>query len=65
MVGNEAKLLLNTITTIESDALEMAHEELLNYTKPLCQKVEETELPPFRDINHMIPLIDENKTYRW
>ena len=35
-VGNEAKLLLNTITTIESNALEMAREELLNYAKPLC-----------------------------
>jgi len=35
------------------------------YAEPLCRKVEETKLPPFRAINHAIPLIDENKTYQW
>ena len=27
--------------------------------------MQETELPPLRDINHTIPLIDESKTYPW
>jgi hypothetical protein len=42
-----------------------ARRELMAYTMPLCRKVEETELPPLRDINHTIPLIDENKVYPW
>jgi hypothetical protein len=42
-----------------------ARDELMAYAEPLCRKVEETELPPFRAINHSIPLIDENKVYPW
>ena len=63
-VGNDTRFLLNTVT-LEDPAITAAREELMECATPLCRKVEETELPPFRDINHTIPLIDENKTYSW
>jgi len=31
----------------------------------VCEKPEETKLPPLRAINHTIPLIDEDKIYPW
>ena len=37
----------------------------MSYAEPLCRKVEEMEIPPFRAINHTIPLIDEQKVYQW
>ena len=43
----------------------MVHKKLMEYVEHLCRNVEEMELPPFRDINHTIPLIDEKKTYQW
>ncbi|KAF8574980.1 hypothetical protein K439DRAFT_1641768 [Ramaria rubella] len=31
----------------------------------ICKEANETPLPPLRDINHTIPLIDETKVYWW
>jgi hypothetical protein len=45
--------------------VEAAREELRRYAAPLCKEVSETDLPPFRAINHTIPLIDVSKTYSW
>lgn len=42
-----------------------AQKDLMAYAEPLCWKVEETELPLLRAINHTIPLIDKNKVYSW
>ena len=61
---NDTKPLLNFIMPSD-DEIVAAREELMAYAKPLCRKVDETELPPLRAINHTIPLIDENKTYQW
>ena len=49
----------------EDQAIENARNELQRYTEPLCKEVDETDLPPFRIINHTIPLIDESKIYPW
>lgn len=45
--------------------IERAREELIKYAEPLCKTMDETDLPPFRAINHTIPLIDEKKVYKW
>ena len=50
---------------LENDDLEPTCVLLRKYAKPLCKTAGETELPPLRVINHMIPLIDENKVYQW
>lgn len=63
-VGRDTQPLLNAVA-IEDSNITFARDELMRCADPLCRKVEETELPPFRDINHTIPLIDESKTYPW
>lgn len=45
--------------------VESVHEELHLYADPICREVHEMDLPPLRDINHTIPLIDESMTYTW
>lgn len=35
--------------------------ELTTEAEELCKGIDETPLPPLRDINHIIPLIDKNK----
>jgi hypothetical protein len=61
--GTDTKYLLGAASF--SDDVINAQNELMRYAEPLCRKVDETELPPFRAINHTIPLIDENKVYQW
>ena len=63
-VSQETKLLVHSLSP-EDQQLEAAREELRSYADPICKEVDETELPPFRAINHTIPLIDESKTYPW
>jgi hypothetical protein len=63
-VGNDTKLMVHTLTPGDQ-GIEEAREELRRYADPLCKEVSETDLPPLRDINHTIPLIDEEKTYQW
>ena len=63
-VGNNTKLMMHGLT-LEDQNLESTHEELRCYADPLCWEVLETDLPPFCDINHTIPLIDKEKTYHW
>jgi hypothetical protein len=60
----ETKLMVNAMTPEDRD-LDKAREELRQYASPLCKDVSETNLPPFRAINHTIPLVDVSKTYPW
>jgi len=60
------------VTTLESRAAEVFHEELekarellKTLAQPICGDAANTALPPLRVINHMIPLIDETKIYPW
>lgn len=62
--GGDTKLMAQAISMGGSE-IEAAREELRQYALPLCKDVSETDLPPFRDINHTIPLIDPSKTYPW
>ena len=63
-MGNDTKLMVNTVS-IEDQRVEEAQEELRRYAAPLCKEMADTALPPLRDINHTIPLIDEDKAYQW
>ncbi|KAF8586638.1 hypothetical protein K439DRAFT_1615015 [Ramaria rubella] len=47
---------------LEAD-FEKLCDELREYAKDICKDAIETPLPPLRDINHTIPLIDEAKIY--
>jgi hypothetical protein len=59
-----AKIYTNAMRT-EGDVLQAAREQLLEYAKPICKVAAETPLPLLREINHEIPLIDENKIIPW
>jgi hypothetical protein len=63
-LGSGTKLMAQAIL-VGAGEIEAAREELHQYAKPLCKDENETPLPPFRDINHTIPLIDENVKYPW
>ena len=62
--GQDTKLMVHALST-NDNALEAARAELQRLAKPLCRDVDQTDLPPFRVINHKIPLIDESKIYPW
>jgi hypothetical protein len=74
LIGSDVSLLINgkSVSSIASRAMNIsqseidrAREELIAYAAPLCKGASETGLPPFRAINHKIPLIDEAKVYPW
>ena len=62
--GVDTKLMAAGMSP-DDEKISAAREELNQSAIPLCREVDETELPPLRDINHTIPLIDESKTYPW
>lgn len=47
------------------DKLLGIRNSLVEYAQKLCKNALETPLPPLRDINHEIPLIDTHKVYHW
>jgi hypothetical protein len=63
-VGDDTKLMVHSLSP-DDQKLENAREELRWYADPLWKEVSETDLSPFRDINHTIPLIDDKKSYPW
>ena len=63
-VGNDMKMMVHALS-IDDKLVDEARIELQWYAKPLCKEVSKTELPPFHDINHSIPLIDNTKIYPW
>ena len=62
--GIDTKIMAAGIS-LEEEHIDAARKELSQYAEPLCKEMHETGLPPIRDINHTIPLIDETKTYSW
>ena len=54
--GVDTKLMVSMLSP-EVKQIEAAREELRQYADPLCKEVNKTDLPPFRAINHYIPLI--------
>ena len=62
--GHDTKLMVHALGA-EGQTIEAARTELQQRAEPLCQDVDETDLPPLWVINHTIPLIDESKIYSW
>ncbi|QRV80827.1 Transposon Ty3-G Gag-Pol polyprotein [Ceratobasidium sp. AG-Ba] len=57
------------INSVSADVLETRMDELRAMLREeasdLWKLIKDTPLPPFRDINHSIPIIDESKVYRF
>jgi hypothetical protein len=63
--GKSVSSIASRAMNISQTAIDRAREELIAYAEPLCKGASETGLPPFREINHKIPLIDTKKIYPW
>ncbi|TFK59551.1 hypothetical protein BDN72DRAFT_750697, partial [Pluteus cervinus] len=63
--GKHFLTLESASMAVEQDRVEKVRQELIEYASPLFKKAGETGLPPFRAINHEIPLIDETIRYPW
>ena len=63
--GKSVSSIASRAMRISQMAIDQAREELFAYAEPLCKGTSETRLPPFRVINHKIPLIDNSKIYPW
>jgi len=61
----QVSTLESQATEIYSEQIDKAQEYLLKMAKPLCTLAGATKLPPLHEINHTIPLVDENKVYTW
>ena len=59
-----ARIAARAVDVLEGK-LDRIRRELIAYAQPLCVNPDDTEQPPFRAINHAIPLIDEIKVYPW
>lgn len=65
MEGDEVFTMSSNVVATFEDELDKVREMLRTEAEDLCQTAETSELPPFRKINHVIPLIDEDKLYSW
>ncbi|KAG8734303.1 hypothetical protein FRC10_011771 [Ceratobasidium sp. 414] len=63
-IHNESALVIESLATqLFKEKIEERREALWAYSADLCKSMAETPLPPFRAINHTIPIIDETKRY--
>jgi len=63
--GAQTLVLESRLTKIEIIRISALRDELRDYATDICKEAIETPLPPFRVINHVIPIIDEHKVYSW
>ncbi|KAJ8580557.1 hypothetical protein M405DRAFT_753099 [Rhizopogon salebrosus TDB-379] len=63
--GAQSQILELRGTNTETEKIDSYRKELSQYAKSICKEAVETPLPPLREINHVIPLIDEHKVYAW
>ncbi|KAG8699915.1 hypothetical protein FRC08_005038 [Ceratobasidium sp. 394] len=60
----ESAIVIESLATqLFEEKIEERREALRAYGADLCKSMAETALPPFRAINHTIPIIDETKRY--
>ncbi|PVF94985.1 hypothetical protein CPB86DRAFT_679506, partial [Serendipita vermifera] len=65
MEGDDVRTLLSAMMIHEAEELEKVREMLRAEGRDLCEDTALAALPPFRAINHHIPLIEESKKYRY
>jgi hypothetical protein len=75
IMGNDVSVPIKNgidVVTLQSRAMDLLDDELskaradfLAYAAPLCKKANKTELPPLRDVNHHVPIIDPSRSYSY
>jgi hypothetical protein len=63
--GEEVRTVMMAMVQDKGDELERVRKMLTKEVDGLCGDMAKAALPLMRAINHAIPLIDENKTYRF
>ena len=65
MKGPEVTTINSAATDILNKGLNELRQQLKEEAEDLCPDTSKTALPPLRAVNHMIPIIDETKVYRF
>ncbi len=63
--GENTSVVLSAAATLLEGELDNLREMLRQEAADLCQDGARAALPPLRDINHTIPIIDETLVYPW
>jgi hypothetical protein len=63
--GDDVMKIASQAVELLEENLDRARVVLIEYGRDLCKEMDKTDLPPFRSINHDIPLVDETKIYPW
>lgn len=63
--GDQVTSLSSRLIDVLESKLDKFRDEIKEYASDLCKEAVDTPLPPLRDINHTIPLIDESKIYSY
>ncbi|KAJ3561610.1 hypothetical protein NP233_g10090 [Leucocoprinus birnbaumii] len=65
MHGERVTKLSSQSMSVYEENIDEVRKWLTNYAQKICKKAMDTPLPPLREINHEIPLIDPHKSYSW
>lgn len=63
--GEQVEVLSSRVMDTYEYEIEKCRKEIREYASDLFKDASQTPLPPLRAINHRIPLIDENKQYKF
>ncbi|KIO16999.1 hypothetical protein M407DRAFT_51134, partial [Tulasnella calospora MUT 4182] len=63
--GENVSVIPSRAANVAEGQLELLRQQLATEARDLCTDMKNTELPPLREINHKIELIDPNKKYSW
>jgi RNase H-like domain found in reverse transcriptase/Reverse transcriptase (RNA-dependent DNA polymerase) len=63
--GNEVHTVMGAMAQSAEENIEEVRELLRREAQVLCEDASTSVLPPFRAINHHIPIIDEAKVYKY
>ena len=65
MKGPEVSTITSAAADLLNQGLDELRKQLRQEANDLCPDTSRTALPPLRDVNHRIPLIDEKKIYHF
>jgi hypothetical protein len=65
MSGEDVHTVLGAVSLEREENLQEVRDTLAEEARDLCEDAATSSLPPFRAINHHIPLIDEEKVYKY
>lgn len=63
--GKHVRVLESRAADLLIENIDHLREQLRQYAAPICTDTSDSPLPPLREINHSIPLIDTTKVYSW